>query len=228
MCVFILIYLCIFLNMPFANAYIYLTQRCFPLLILTEAFLKNLLSLSVWFLDTDINVYDSKPSSCNGNILKPTDSNNFFKNIFGCVCVISELNIYHNYVSLFIKMATAAGYADGQLDIDEKGQMEENQKERFHIRFQYLRSEKTVEKCFIDKLPSHIKPIDRSKIWKGLFIYVTLYTCKYWISIFHLFPNKWSSVEYCCRSGWILLVLCYIHSFREFYKYRNIFFIILK
>lgn len=87
-------------------------------------------------------------------------------------------------------MATAAGYADGQLDIDKKGQMEENQKERFHIRFQYLRSEKTVEKCFIDKLPSHIKPIDRSKIWKGLFIYVTLYTCKYLISIFHLFPNK--------------------------------------
>lgn len=67
-------------------------------------------------------------------------------------------------------MATAAGDADGQLVMDNEGQKEEIQMERFHIRFQYLKSEKTVEKCFVDKLPSHIKPIDRSKIWKGLYI----------------------------------------------------------
>lgn len=86
-------------------------------------------------------------------------------------------------------MATAAGDADGQLVMDEEGQREEIQKERFHIRFQYLRSEKTVEKCFIDKLPPHIKPIDRCKIWKGLFIHyfiISLYKCKI-LAIYFLF-----------------------------------------
>lgn len=86
-------------------------------------------------------------------------------------------------------MATAAGDADEQWVTDEEGQKEEIQKERFHIRFQYLRSEETVEKCFIDKLPPHIKPIDRCKIWKGLFIHyfiISLYKCKI-LAIYFLF-----------------------------------------
>lgn len=71
-------------------------------------------------------------------------------------------------------MASAACYAE-EFNIDTGEQKEEIRKERFHIRFQYLRSNDVVKKCFVDKLPTHITSIDSNeKIWKGLKYYLKL------------------------------------------------------
>lgn len=62
-------------------------------------------------------------------------------------------------------------YATGcRNDLDTRWRKnKKTRQECFHIRFHYLRSEEVVEKCFIEKLPPHIKPIKKSKqVWKGL------------------------------------------------------------
>lgn len=71
-------------------------------------------------------------------------------------------------------MASASGYAE-EFNMDMGEQKEEIRKERFHIRFQYLRSKEVVKKCFVDKLPTYITSIDSNKkIWKGLKYYLNL------------------------------------------------------
>lgn len=50
-------------------------------------------------------------------------------------------------------------------DTDESvGGKEDIERERFRIRFSYLKSDKEVVKnCFVDKLPIHITSIDKNR-----------------------------------------------------------------
>ena len=72
--------------------------------------------------------------------------------------------------------------------VDEKNE----NKVRFRICLQYLKAESTVEDYFLDKLPDHIKPSNRSngKLWKGsffLFIYLIFFSLSLLFSCSHSF-----------------------------------------
>lgn len=62
-------------------------------------------------------------------------------------------------------MATAAAGSEEEPDTDASfGAIEDIQRERFRIRFSYLKSdEKVVRNCFVDNLPTHITSIDKTE-----------------------------------------------------------------
>lgn len=61
-------------------------------------------------------------------------------------------------------MATAVADSEEEPDTDASvGAKEDIQRERFRIRFSYLKSdEEVVKNCFVDNLPTHITPIDKT------------------------------------------------------------------
>lgn len=61
-------------------------------------------------------------------------------------------------------MATAVAGSEEEPDTDASVSAKKDiQRERFRIRFSYLKSDKEVVKnCFVDNLPTHIIPIDKT------------------------------------------------------------------